>query len=112
MLSLIAGQASEAEPFSVNEVQIEVRHVIAVTIQETSTSRSARHRDEKVRLMQQLQEDESRGDSKSLRHRVLQALYAFDTYRHEKVERYKALFQSVPPRQRKVCNFLLITRFV
>ncbi|KAK5094981.1 hypothetical protein LTS08_008377 [Lithohypha guttulata] len=99
---------SRAENYRLQpEIEVEVKHVTTLLVQVLQPNvplLSPRHEIELSRLRVQLKHGAIKGESKSIRHRVLEALYGFETYKHGKVARYQKLYQNVSQRQRKILD--------
>ncbi|KAK5938011.1 hypothetical protein PMZ80_009600 [Knufia obscura] len=97
----IHAEGSARESFPAQEIV--VSHVTTIHAQAQPITVS-RHENQRAQLLHQLDSGAIKGESKSLKQRVLEALYGFESYHHEELERYESLYQNVPRRQKKILD--------
>ncbi|KAL2008233.1 hypothetical protein VTN00DRAFT_8215 [Thermoascus crustaceus] len=97
-------QASSGDHPSIK--QVVVTHISTLTVLEpASEPNSARHQEEKDRLLKRLQRNKGKWDSSHPRYRLLTALHGFYRYKERnlaEVERWRGLYKRMPKRQRSL----------
>jgi len=92
-----------AEEVSSDPVAVVFVHVTTILVHTVQPIRiSQRHQRQRAQLLQQLHNGTIKSETKSIKQRVLEALYSIDSFQYHKLAQFESSYQKVPQRQKKV----------